>query len=79
MTLANEEVQRRGAYLPQKSLTSIIFGLVIRGKCSKEQNQFFLTKYYGSLNNPSQADDDIRKQISARDCNNFGETKEVYE
>ena len=39
----------------------------------------FLTKYYGSVNNPSKANADIRKQISARDCNNFGETEEVYE
>ena len=37
----------------------------------------FLTKYYGSLNNPSRANADFREQISALDCNNSGETEEV--
>ena len=37
----------------------------------------FLTKYHGSLNNPSQANGDYREQIFARDCNNSGETEEV--
>ena len=37
----------------------------------------YLTKYYGSLYNPSQANGDFREQIFARDCNNSGETGEV--
>ena len=37
----------------------------------------FLTKYYGSLNNPWQADYDSREQVFALDCNNSGETEEV--
>ena len=37
----------------------------------------FLTKYHRSLNNPSQANGDFRKQIFARDSNNSGETEEV--
>ena len=38
-----------------------------------------LTKYHGSLNNPSRANGDSREQIFARDCNNSGETEEVIE
>ena len=38
----------------------------------------FLTKYHGSLNNPSQANGDFREQIFACDCNNSGETEEVF-
>ena len=37
----------------------------------------FLTIYQGSLNNPSRANGDFRKQIFARDSNNSGETEEV--
>ena len=37
----------------------------------------FLTKYHGSLNNPSRANVDFREQIFARDCNYSGETEEV--
>ena len=39
----------------------------------------FLTKYHGSLNNPSRANGHFREQIFARDCNNSGETEEVLE
>ena len=39
----------------------------------------FLTKCHGSLNNPLRANGDFRKQISARDRNNSGETEEVYD
>ena len=38
---------------------------------------WLLTKYHGSLNNPSRANGDFRKQICARDSNNCGETEEV--
>ena len=34
----------------------------------------FLTKYYGSLNNPSRGD--FHGQIFARDCNESGETQQ---
>ena len=37
----------------------------------------FLPKYHSSLNNPSRANGDYRKQISARDGNNSRETEEV--
>ena len=38
-----------------------------------------LTKYHGSLSNPSQANGHFREQIFARECNNSGETKEVFQ
>ena len=48
-------------------------------KCFEERNLSygFLTKYHGSLNNPSRANGDFREQIFARHCNNSGETEEV--
>ena len=44
-------------------------------KCFEEPNQLygFLTKYHGSLNNPSRANSDFREQIFAPDCNKSGE------
>ena len=52
----------------------------IETKLFKERNLLygFLTKYHGSINNPSRANGDFREQIFARDCNNSGETEEVY-
>ena len=49
-------------------------------KWFKERNLLYLffTKYHSSLNNPLRANGHFREQIFARDCNNSGETEEVF-
>ena len=50
---------------------------------SRLNNEFhymygFLTKYHGSLNNPSRANGDFREQIFARDNNRNRRSKRMF-